>query len=329
MVLNNNVFYLLREESRKSWEYTITNELMYCFHNFDAIKGSASVCYDQLVTENLRGRWWEILIQDRNGNFYCVIVEPMLDHPRTHIKAKLLPFECKNSMFVTVGEFMQNPERCSNGIYCIVRLTKLDNLSGVIGNVLQESIDFSLGIGVVIQENREGGFPIRGGCGKESQLPDEVIKSRTEVMQNITYDRTNSPRNGFYLNSVDISRLIRIGLSATDEWFSVLPCADEVIERLHVIRRPTDFKVWPIEWVHMLYYPQGDNSGREEEAKDSQRVRNTRTHKRGVRAQSKEGGKDNQITARQPEEVKSQTSHARRSGGCTANNTRLGSLEDA
>ncbi|GAJ12370.1 unnamed protein product [marine sediment metagenome] len=37
----------------------------------------------------------------------------------------------------------------------------------------------------------------------------------------------------------------------------------------------------------------------------------------------------NQVTTRQPEEVKSRTSHARRSGGCTANNTRLGSPEDA
>ena len=73
----------------------------------------------------------------------------------------------------------------------------------------------------------------------------------------------------------------------------------------------------------MLYYPYGEESGKE--TKDSQRARDTRAYKRRVRAQSKEG---NQVNAPKPEEVESQALHDLRSGGYTAKNTHLGSLED-
>lgn len=74
----------------------------------------------------------------------------------------------------------------------------------------------------------------------------------------------------------------------------------------------------------MLYYPQGDNNGKD--TKDSKRARNTRANKARVPRQSKEG--DQAPTCSQPEEVKSQTSPVPRFGGYTAKHTRLGSLED-
>ena len=78
---------------------------------------------------------------------------------------------------------------------------------------------------------------------------------------------------------------------------------------------------------HMLYYPQGDNNGREE-TKDSKRTRNSHTNTRRIRTESKKGNKPRQIKLSQPEEVTPQTSPDHHPCGYNAKNTHLGSPED-
>jgi hypothetical protein len=72
----------------------------------------------------------------------------------------------------------------------------------------------------------------------------------------------------------------------------------------------------------MLKYPHGEESGKE--TKDTQRVRDTRTHKKRFLEEPQE---NRQINAQQPEEEVTQTSLSPRSGDCISKRTRLGRKE--
>ncbi len=166
---------------------------------------------------------------------------------------------------------------------------------------------------------------------QEGKLIDNMIECRTQVMGNLS--NMNSPVKRkwrtIYFSAIDILTRYRILLCPDNAIMGILE--KDILHRPKSVNFSlcsSNLEAWAIERMHMLYYLQGDTYGRKE-AKDSKGTRDTRTHKRRIRAQSEKGGEDRQVNAPKPEEVASQTSHAHHSGGCTANNTRLGSLEDA
>lgn len=292
-----DTFIRLRKEAHKTWEHTISDETVYCFKNFDRHTDTALVGYDKAIAMNLRGRWWEIVLEHRDGDFYCVLIEPMQNPSGFMGNSEQLPGQGDRPVLVTVREFMQQPQGMRGGIRCGVWLKRLDDLTGIFGDVLQDSIRFFEGLPVRWSLN-DGEFRqvIRGRGCEQSQLPSDVVKTGMKVMENVTNHGTFAPGNIAKFNSIDISRLIRVGVSATDEWLGVLPCADETIKRLEVLRRPVEFQPWPIEFVHMLY---SKYEGQEDAyTKDTKRPRNPCANK-GRRVQSAgKGGTANHSSAR-------------------------------
>jgi hypothetical protein len=257
-----NTFYALREEALKSWEYNFSNILMQFRESFDANTIPDNAMSQRKIIRHLRGRWWEILIQHRNGDFYCVLIEPILRFHRAKVNRNHCCVDGDNSMLVGVRQLVQHPQTVEFRVFplrCIVRLKLLNDLSGVIGEMLQESIKFPPH---VIFGNRQKngeldiGFPVFRTVtngGKQHQLPSDVVKSGAEIMNSITRYDSNIDRDSFSLKSIDIGRLFRIEMfSDNRERFTVVPSADSILERLYMYRRPIELAPWPVEWVHML-----------------------------------------------------------------------------
>ena len=251
-----NTFYALREEALKSWEHCVCDELMYCGERVDGNTRSAG---DDFVPQgemirHLRGRWWEILIHHRNGDYYCVLVEPMVAH--ACLKSDFPPGtrDGNKLMLVDVGKFMQKPQGVIfrfHPIRCVVRLKRLNDLSGIVGDVLQESLNVTLGITIVHQVDRESRPVIGGRSGDKRQLPGEVIQCGAQVMEDVTSDDSYPYRNGSELKAVDIFRLVRIEILADKtERFSIVPSADSIVECLYMFRRPIESTTWPVERLH-------------------------------------------------------------------------------
>jgi len=74
MMLHFNTFYLLREEAFKFWENAFTDIFLYCTESFNAGTIADDAASQNEIIRHLRGRWWEILIHHRNGDFYCILV---------------------------------------------------------------------------------------------------------------------------------------------------------------------------------------------------------------------------------------------------------------
>jgi hypothetical protein len=257
-----NSFYALREESLKSWEYSISDELMKFLDYGDLEPRGNYVPPQRQVELRIRGRWWEILLRDGNGNFYCCIIEPFLTHTPLHLELGKSTIHRNDSMFITIGKAIQNPEPvCTTfPIRCVIRLKLLNSFSGIIGDICQESLYFlRTAPFFTAQEYREFNVglprfvPSAGISIESGQLPGEMVESRTHIVENIACNNTEEDGNRGYFNPVDIGRLVHIEiLSTNSERFSVVPIVNGILESLYVFRRPIELTPWPIKWVHML-----------------------------------------------------------------------------
>ena len=251
--LNN----LLREEAFKFWEYDVTDKLVQYGDCSELHTASDDVVtYDKIIGA-LRGRWWEILIHHRDGNFYCVVIEPVLSHSSLKLNLRNSCAQSNDAVFVKIGELVEYPQPVVFRLYpirCVVRLKRLNGLSGVIGNVLQKALEVQPGLTGIRQTDRERCVFIGSKLCEKCQLPSEVVKSRTQVMEDIASHDSKKDGNSGILKPIDISRLIRIEVFGNDvNRFTVIPSLDSIVERLYVFRCPIELASWPIEWVHMLY----------------------------------------------------------------------------
>ena len=156
---------------------------------------------------------------------------------------------------------------------------------------------------------------------------DDVIKCTSQVMYEITEHNGNHgvrllgnaetiPDFILAIRQPDASVTVRIAACVPSGF---------LLDVYHVLLGTPKLEP-PVISHDMLYYPYGEES--EKEAKDAQGARDTRAHKGRIRAQSEKGSQTRQVNASKSEGVESQTSPVLHSGGYTAKNTHLGSLED-
>lgn len=150
------------------------------------------------------------------------------------------------------------------------------------------------------------------------QFIDEIVKGCSQVIGNFTYKDFNDVGNrfnregGLAPNPVDLTTIWQsegcwIAINNNVITYSLAENINPAIQIRQVYACPFNPLISAIQRLHMLYYPKGDNDG-EKETKYSQGARDTRAHKRRVRAQSKEGCKTEQVNAPKPEEVEFQIS---------------------
>jgi len=167
---------------------------------------------------------------------------------------------------------------------------------------------------------------VKCGMSANPELPEQMVKCRTQVVADISDNKRNIVRNIFKLLKPEhMLSLIAINFNIIDNlvWVTFKKPLNQVINSLEMVSCSSEFEKTAIKRMHMLKYPYGEESG--QETKDSKGARDTRALKKRVPRQPKEGS---QVKTSQPEEVEPQTFSDPHSGDYTAKNTHSGSPED-
>ncbi len=252
-------------------------------------------------------------------------------------KAINVSFEENNldeSMFIGSINISEKRQR---RIPCLIRLQELNECPLVLGQTEFTGPQSSSSSGsdipwtitfkdtFTITDGEINSF-VETGVLDDPELPEQMVKCRTQVIANISDDKNGINGNFFpFLEPEHMLSLIVIDFNSVDNliWVTFKKPLNQVIQNLEMISCSAEFEKRAIQRVHMLQYPYGEESGKE--TKDSEGARDTRAHKGRIPRKSEKGDK---INASQLEEVKSQASHDLHHGGCNAKNTHSGSLED-
>ena len=163
--------------------------------------------------------------------------------------------------------------------------------------------------------------------GTNVKLVSNMVERRPQIMGEIP-DHKSPTQGEFFIPLNRIHTILPEVLLGDGIWVSLNKSPDAFLEGIQVGFSSSSFQSNAIQRVHMLQYPQGESNAREE-AKDSKGVRDTRTPKKRVPKESKEGQRTHQaINSRQPSEVEPQTSPDRHSGDYISKHTHSGRLED-
>ena len=169
----------------------------------------------------------------------------------------------------------------------------------------------------------------------KDKLPNELVKSRTDIIKNVSSDDAQT-------NIWDRERVSRYNIPGAIKPYMKLtslgllfsPNSNLRFQSAEVFFGPPEFSSNPSKvcntTTHMLEYPQGEDNVREETKDTKGKVRNPSPGaQRRVRC-AKKGGKTNQAFNSQPppSKVKSQTEPVHRRGDYSAKHIRSGSLED-
>jgi hypothetical protein len=321
--------FKLLKEARESWDYFLTNELVYAIQDRDVIGRRR---YTWCLKAYLKGNIWiELCIRNRTaigGSYhnlwlieYSSYVNPYFATTRDTYFGNALRLDEK-SMLSFIGQFSENREQMDiRPIPSVIWLHPFN----LVDSGGQYTFDLSHRV-----------FPIKFNCVPDgescpltaspinnSQLPSNKIEGCSQVYGEIGQNDTprirsrgrpsnnNLPFTLFFFNSSEGSRVF-------------LEFSNTAFERAEMFIRPITLEPSMIQWMG------GYNHERKtsKDTKDSKGTRNPHTNTRRIRTKSKKGNKSQQITPSQPEEVTSQTSPAHHHGGYNAKNTHLGSPED-
>jgi len=118
---------------------------------------------------------------------------------------------------------------------------------------------------------------VKVGVSENPELPDQMVKSRPQVVTNISDYKRNINRNGFKLLKPEyVLSLITINFNSIDHivWITFKKPLNQVIQDLEMISCSAEFEKRSIERMHTLCYNDGDKNEREQ-TKNSEGTRDT------------------------------------------------------
>ncbi len=179
----------LREETRESWDYVVSDEVVY---------GAKAIEVDLEIAHSVSSVNW--LAKYDSGDIYLelkifffrqrdtyyhrvlenVVISPSLRDPECSDR-KLDVTQCNGAMLVDVAELIQLPkgmvlERRST----VVRLKRFDNSEGILRNVSDPFVVPLVPNAGELRFNREGRIPPRSVGAQEGELPCEIVKAGTK-----------------------------------------------------------------------------------------------------------------------------------------------------
>lgn len=170
------------------------------------------------------------------------------------------PNNMDDSVFISIVYGLKNPECIIiTPIRSFVRLEFLNNCDLFRGNSSKIALDTAL---IIFDAIEDGEFEIETPFifdGKLTQLLDKDVKSRTSIMGKIANDKTQLIIGGELagFSDDDVSWRLGIGLKDKGIWLACDKTIYRFFDSVEVLVCPAKLQPWPIEWMHMLYYPYG------------------------------------------------------------------------
>ena len=234
--------YGLREEARKSWDYVVSNEVVY-FAEAREWNSKGAVYTPE---EYAKGGFWVELHLSFGGERHVhetLIYEAMklgVEHCfRRNAPLKLRKADWYYTMLDGVTKFVEEPQEVVFvGVPSVVRL-KLSNdvecfCRNTLCNVREPLSDF----GGKVPKNREARI-IRGTVSSEGcQLPSQVVQRETETANSLSCKDTKTERRVLYLKPDDIALFPNVLLAGNAVCFEPVKSAQFAIESCEMFLRP-------------------------------------------------------------------------------------------
>ncbi len=250
--------YHLLEEARKSWEYLVTDELVYVLQG----RRNPGVAGFSYLEGYLAGFYWiELAIRigegGHNHDFIAIIEHAYRAAKKGHFDMKDMPEDRGIPVGVGIPPIIEQKQGVHLGsISSVIRLKALDDLDfRAVGIRYQRksgtpSTNIGLRRRFFFEDWERGSFiwnsPIPGCQG-----PSNLVKSGAETVDELTNEHTN-PGRGFttYLEPRHIVGSLRLLLDHNGVGLQQVVNTQCTINGVEMLLRPFESEPWPIEWVH-------------------------------------------------------------------------------
>lgn len=210
--------YQLLEEARKSWNYAVSNEVIYLLDTFeiafDPLEGIAKDYLEGNLWISGYFSFWDDLV-NRHAHYAAIFECCRPDKSLGELPFNMTAMHRDSSMLVDVAQQIKTPQKMllnSNGVSSIVRLKRFDNGRCPGGHSVCLSRKSSRRVRVSPIKNWE--LSALGVSERQfSQTPYELVERRTQTVQNVSEDKGNMVRSIFDLIPDTIPTICKITLA--------------------------------------------------------------------------------------------------------------------
>src|SRR5580700_6050 len=240
----------LREEARKSWDYVISDKIIYLGEPLQRHLEVSHVLAEKYLNGDV---WFEIhwtLVKrdqrEMHFNCICEVVQVSLPSMKREVEIKRSAGNGNRPMFVHVPEFVELPE----GVIPIGATTavRLKQIEFACHCGWEKAKEFSAPV-VVDLEDGELNAPLlclsEGSDGRKmSQGPSELIERGTQAANKVPNKHGDEFWSNFVLDPHDVDGLLEIVVVGDGMRIRVNPILHDYLKRIEVKLRPAGFHVY-------------------------------------------------------------------------------------
>jgi hypothetical protein len=190
--------YLLRKEAHESWDYIVSDKMVYGFNFFDGALNSLMGIAKDYVEGNL---WIEVHVTfksvfhgERNAHYTAILNSHLSINTLRHLEVKNSAVVWNPPMLVDDTHLVETPQEVApntSGILSVIWLKRFDDRACLCGYTPSLLVESAI---VPLLKNRELSS-VRVGQGKCGEGPDHLVERCTHVVEDIPHDNGNSVRN--------------------------------------------------------------------------------------------------------------------------------------
>lgn len=248
-------WYYLREEARKSWNYLITDSLVYRFKVMET--GPHSIL--TVSKNNFSAKWLELNLRlvGQSKKYLRMIIEILVPDGTRGPLAKIVGGDgCVHrdmTMFVNIPKCVENPEVVDLSVVpVLVWLHSSDNGNGLFGNAESafNECDFDIdGSDFVDWKTKSLGNGVAGvGMSDGIHLPNQMVKRGAEARNKISGNQCHPEVEVGRTNLNDILSSFKIILGEDRLHVRFLPSLYRLAQGIEVFFRPVDFAHYCANW---------------------------------------------------------------------------------
>lgn len=246
--------YLLLKEARESWDYIVSDKVVYSLDPLDVALDPAG----GIAKRYLEAHVWiecQIFLQREREAYYTAIIEMSMDRgsfrqrrgPRNRAQIELSNGATDGHMavLVDIAHGVQFPQQMSMdgiGVGSVIRLKRFDNVDGRRRNSPGEIGKPPSGFGVAHIKDREL-RPLGIGKAQLGQTPHELIEGRAQTVEEIS---RNQPEASGRLGQMQVNAvplILNIILGHETAGLRLVECQQFGLQAVKVFFRPSCLQI--------------------------------------------------------------------------------------
>jgi hypothetical protein len=236
-----------REEARKSWFNFRTDEVVYVYDFFPREFKRNGTARIEWISKYKHGHIWleyhGLLHGKRPTQFYAIVEFALNESKRLSIDACKGRPRGRGSVFVDIAKFIQLPEGViPKGVSSIVRLKLFDDGDGFARHIPDELLESLFGFRASVGVNREHDIPRWVGVPEQSQMPCQLIETRSKTVDHVREAEVHIGVNEIDNTSSDVPLINQVVFLGDCIWLRPTELHDKRSEFLDVFIRPTNLR---------------------------------------------------------------------------------------